>query len=152
MIISFLGHRNINNKEKIKQLVEKAVKENIPENDELLFYCGGYGDYDELCASVCRNIKKTLPTSKIIFITPYISPSQQQKIKYLLETKLYDEVIYPPIENTPQRFAISKRNEWIVERSDLIIAYIEHSFGGAYKTFLTAKRKNKKIISISLEL
>ena len=42
--------------------------------------------------------------------------------------------------------AISKRNEWMVDRADLIIAYIEHDYGGAYKTIRYAQRKNKSII------
>jgi hypothetical protein len=48
----------------------------------------------------------------------------------------------------PSKFAIIKRNEWIVEQSDLIVVYCLRSFGGAYNALKYAKRKNKKIIEL----
>ena len=38
-----------------------------------------------------------------------------------------------------------RRNEWMVRRSDVIVAYVLHSWGGAAKT-LDYARKKKKII------
>ena len=52
---------------------------------------------------------------------------------------------YPPIENVPLRYAISKRNEYMVEKADVIIAYVNHSWGGAATTLEYAKRKHKNI-------
>ena len=69
-------------------------------------------------------------------------------IKEMQENGFCDTSIYPPIERVPLRFAISKRNEWMMENADLIIAYITHSYGGAYKSLRVAKRKKKKIINI----
>ncbi len=43
----------------------------------------------------------------------------------------YDETTYPPPENTPLRYAISRRNKWLVAQADTIIAYIICSWGGA---------------------
>jgi len=61
---------------------------------------------------------------------------------------LCDMSIYPPIENVPLRFAILKRNEWMMKNADLIIAYVKRNYGGAYKSLQVAKRKKKKIINI----
>ena len=74
--------------------------------------------------------------------------SEQEKIKEMLNYGLYDSSIYPPIEKVPPKFAISKRNEWMITNSDLIIAYVNHNYGGAYKTLEIAKRRKKKIINI----
>ena len=57
----------------------------------------------------------------------------------------YDETVYPPLESVPRRYAILRRNEWMVRRSDVIVAYVLHSWGGAAKT-LDYARKKKKII------
>lgn len=65
------------------------------------------------------------------------------------KSKLYDSIIYPPIENTPPKFAIIKRNEWMVNKSDLIIAYVNRSYGGAYKSFAYAEKKKKTIINLA---
>ena len=59
-----------------------------------------------------------------------------------------DTSIYPPIEQVPPRFAISKRNEWMMANADLIIAYVNHEYGGAYQSLRVAKRRKKKIINI----
>ena len=66
----------------------------------------------------------------------------------MIEYGLYDSSIYPPIETVPPKFAITKRNEWMVSNADLIIAFVKHKYGGAYKTLTWAKRKNKKIINL----
>ena len=46
------------------------------------------------------------------------------------------------------RFAISKRNEWMVNHSDMVITCIAHNFGGAAKYADYAKRKNKEVINL----
>ena len=70
-----------------------------------------------------------------MLITPYL--------KNLTKNDIYDATIYPPIENVLPMYAIIKRNEWMVERADLIIAYVKYTYGGAYKTLNYAERKKK---------
>lgn len=41
----------------------------------------------------------------------------------------YDYLLYPSIENVPYRFAIAKRNEWMVEQADIIVSYTETQLG-----------------------
>ena len=67
----------------------------------------------------------------------------------MINSGLYDDSIFPPIEKTPLKFAISKRNEWMIKNSDLIIAYVNHTYGGAYKSLSTAIRMKKKILNIN---
>ena len=95
--------------------------------------------------------KKKIQNCEIIFVTPYITPSQQNKIKYLIDNKLYDDTIYPPLEDVLPRYAISKRNEWMIDQADLVIAFVAHEYGGAYKTLRYAERKKKKIIQLKKE-
>ena len=62
----------------------------------------------------------------------------------------YDGSVYPDLENTPPRFAIIKRNEWMIDKSDFLIAYVKNSFGGANKTLSYAKKRRKiKIINMA---
>ena len=55
----------------------------------------------------------------------------------------YDSTTYPPLEKVPPRYAIVKRNEWMVCESDVVISGVTHSWGGASKTLEFAQRKNK---------
>ena len=71
-----------------------------------------------------------------------------KKQDQLLKEKKYDTVIYPPLEKVPPRFAISKRNEWMIKQADAVIVYINHTYGGAYNSFLVARRNKKRIINV----
>ena len=84
---------------------------------------------------------------KVVYITPYLHPHQQEKMKEMKQYGYYDDFLYPPIENTPLRFAILKRNEWMMKNADVIIAYISHNYGGAYKSVQIARREKKRIIN-----
>ena len=52
--------------------------------------------------------------------------------EYVKSLGLYDESIYPPIENVPPKFAIAKRNEWMMTNADFIIVYVKYNRGGAF--------------------
>ena len=145
MIISFCGHSAFRENNEIQKdllnLLEKEIN-----GKEVVFYLGGYGNFDGFARKCCTLYKEKHSNAKLIFITPYLGKWLDERKDYL--TSQYDEIIYPDIENTPPKFAISKRNEWIVEKSDLIIAYVELHFGGAYNSLIHAKRKNKRFINL----
>ena len=148
MKIAFTGHSSISSSDRIKELVKNEIKINIEGESSITCYLGGYGDFDELCACACRELKKDFNAIELVYVTPYISLSEQAKIQALLKSNLYDSSIYPPIEGVPPRFAISKRNEWMMLDADLIIAFVTHSYGGAYTSLQFARRKGKRTINI----
>ena len=147
MTITFCGHSNClfsdEEKYELKQLLIKEIRK----NPTCKFYLGGYGDFDSLCLRTLRELKKEFQSIELIFITPYIDKnySKLEFAKYH-----YDDVIFPPIESVPRKFAILKRNEWMVDSTDLVIAYVKYSWGGAAKTLEYAKRKKVPIINIAL--
>lgn len=145
MIISFIGHRKIDNHDIIKTAIYEILL-SMRLNDDLIFYFGGYGDFDALCASVVKELKSVRSNVKSVFVTPYIGQSYNTKLKSILESNLYDEILYPEIENVPYKFAISARNKFIVNSSDLIISYVINSWGGAYSSLKHAEKLHKKII------
>lgn len=149
MIITFCGHSNClfsdEEKEKFKQLLIKKIRK----NPTCKFYLGEYGDFDSLCLRTLRELKTDCPDIELLFITPYLDKNYS---KLELAKYHYDDVIFPPIENVPRKFAILKRNEWMVEEADLVIAYVKYSWGGASKTLEHAKRKKKPIINLATNI
>ena len=149
MIITFCGHSNCffsdEEKEKLKQLLIKEIRK----NPTCKFYLGGYGDFDSLCLRTLRELKKEFQDIELIFITPYIDKnySKLEFAKYH-----YDDVIFPPLESVPRKLAILKRNEWMVEEADLVIAYVKYSWGGAAKTLKYAKKRKRQIINFSINI
>jgi len=147
MTISFAGHASIPSSPSIKE----AVKEQIYcllDSQHMICYLGGYGDFDRVCAQACRELKQERADIELVYVTPYMNLREQKKLTKLQHCDHYDAIIYPPIESTPPKFAISKRDEWMVTNADVIIAYVEHNFGGAYRSLQIAKRRKKKIINI----
>lgn len=150
MIISFAGHSILHNRERLREKLIEAICENLPVNEKVSFYCGGYGEFDILCAQTCHALKKPNINIEVLLITPYITEFHQKKLNQDPQIKeLYDAIVYPPLESVPLRYAIIRRNEWMMEQADLIIAFVTHTFGGAHKALLYAKRKKKKIINLS---
>lgn len=107
---------------------------------------GGYGNFDNEMCKILSKLKTNFSNIKIIFVTPYLSPSYS-KLKYA--DKYFDEIIYPPIESAPKKLAIIKRNEWMVDNCDLLIAHISHSWGGANKTLEYAIKRRKHYINFA---
>lgn len=101
------------------------------------FFLGGYGAFDRLCADVLRGLKGRYRHIRLVLVLPCLDSS--------LSREGYDETVYPPLESVPRRYAVLRRNVWMVQRSDVIVAYVLHSWGGAAKT-LDYARKKKKII------
>ena len=138
MIITFCGHSNYSFDDTVKEKLRGLLLQNIRKNPACKFYLGGYGDFDSLCLNILKEIKADFPAIELLLITPYLNDNYSK-----LETaKLYyDGIIYPPLENVPRQFCISKRNEWMVNEADFLIAFVKYSWGGAAKTLEYAKRK-----------
>ncbi len=148
MTITFIGHSLIPSSAGVKEAVKEQIRNNITDVKDVTCYLGGYGDFDAICARACKELKEECTNIDVVYVMPYISLSEQAKTKEMLRCGLCDTSIYPPIENVPPRFAISKRNEWMIANADLILAYVNHSYGGAYKSLQVAKHKRKKIVNI----
>ena len=148
MIISFAGHAFLPSNNDLKEIIKDQIRKNITSSDFITFYLGGYGAFDEICALACRELKKEYKNVELVYVTPYISLQKQDEIKKMKNLNLYDTSIYPPIENTPPKLAILKRNEWMMKNADLVIVYVDHNYGGAYRSLQVAKRSKKCIINI----
>ena len=147
MIITFCGHSDYietkQDEEKILNFLTQTVKDSPAE-----LYLGGYGAFDSFALKCGKKYKQAHPNTKLIFVTPYLTNNYQKN--YLEHQKaLYDEIIYPELEKVPLKFAISYRNKWMVEKADSIVAYIDHSHGGAYKTSKYAIKNNKPVFNLT---
>lgn len=138
MKITFCGHSEVTDMETVRCWLKNVTQYLIEEGGKV-FYLGGYGAFDHMAASVLYEKKKQYPYIKLILVLPYLNKK--------IDTTWYDATIYPPLESVPRRFAIPKRNQWMIEKADVVVSYVLHSWGGAATTLEYAIRKKKKIIS-----
>lgn len=137
MTVIFFGHREC--PPTIKPLLRTAIKNLLLTHKTIRFYVGDTGQYDAYCRSVLKElglnyavVLSKLPTKK----TDYID---------LSDTILPEGIV----ENGPPRFAIERRNKWMIEQSDFVICYLRHpEYGGTAKFVALAKRKGKTIINL----
>ena len=62
MIITFLGHSELNGSaDTLKKALENTILKNAVKTERLVFYCGGYGDFDRIALEACHSIKRLMP-------------------------------------------------------------------------------------------
>lgn len=137
MTVTFCGHRDITQYDAVKMWLNDCVEKLILEG-ATDFYLGGYGGFDNLAASVVWKLKEKYPSICSILVLAYLDRDT--------DASRYDQTTYPPLEKVPKRYAISRRNQWMVETADVVVAYVRHSWGGAAVTLEYARRKQKRII------
>ena len=137
MIVTFRGHREFSQEAEVRKWLFSVIEELI-QSGEKEFWHGGYGAFDSMAASVVWELKQKYPYIKSVLVLPYLN-------KKICITK-YDETLYPDLENVLPRYAISYRNRWMMEKADVVVAFVQHDWGGAAQTLKYAIRKQKRII------
>ncbi|MGO5116571.1 hypothetical protein ACTQ33_16520 [Candidatus Avoscillospira sp. LCP25S3_F1] len=111
MNVTFCGHSQITKEDKIASWL-RSVTQSLIEQGATTFFLGGYGEFDSLAASILREQKKKYPQIELVLVLAYLNTGRN--------TSGYDSTVYPPLETVPRRFAISHRNRWMVEASDVV--------------------------------
>lgn len=138
MICTFLGHRNTSStvKNDIKITIENLIKENVRE-----FYVGNNGNFDFLVQQALAEISTTQNISYAIVLS---RPNEAAL------SNNQNATIFPEgLENALPRFAIAKRNEWMLKKSKIVIAYTKSHFSNCYKWLEKAEKRGLKIINIA---
>lgn len=141
-ICVFFGHRTTHTD--LTERIADAAREAIKTYGITTFWCGGYGQFDFQASKAIRKLQLEFPEIQLERVLAYLDQP-------LSPFALYDSTIYPEgLEQVPRRFAISRRNRWMVSRCDLLICGIDHDFGGAYQAYLMAQRAGKTVWNIGM--
>ncbi len=109
------------------------------------FPIGRNGEFDEYAASAVKGVQRAVGkhNSELILVLPYKVAALKDYEKY------YDNIIIPDrVDGAHPKAAITLRNKWMVEQSDLVIVYIERDTGGAYVAMTYAEKLKKKCIHL----
>lgn len=150
MIITFCGHSQIfEDEDYIESLVLKEIEKEAC-SMPIVFYLGGYGDFDSIAKRVALKYKQTHIGTILTFVTPYLDDKylkRREPLKYG-----YDNIIYPDLEKFPRKYAIIERNKYMVKSADFVIVFVKYSLGGASKTFEYTKKLKKNYVNIADKL
>lgn len=143
MTCCFFGHKDTPSS--VYEKLEEAVENAIVENEVTSFLVGNQGQFDSMALSVLRKMKGKYPQISYNVVLAYMPTEKEEWNPYE-----YGETMLPEeIESVHPRYAISWRNKWMVNESDVVIAYITHSWGGAFRYVELAQKKGKAIINIA---
>ena len=96
---------------------------------------------------MCLTLKQGYPSIGVNLVVPYYQP---QLDSYEKEYRArFDDVIVPALESTPYQYRIVRANEYMVDRAETVIAYVNTPIGGAAKTLAYAKRKKTRIFYLA---
>ncbi len=119
-------------------------KELMTEHAYIEFLIGRNGEFDEYATSLIRRVRKAERNEwcDITLVLPYTVRDIEYYEGY------YDSVLIPSeLCREHPKHAITARNRYMVEISDLVIVYAEHA-GGAYDAMKYAQRMGKSVVKI----
>ena len=136
---TFFGHRD--SPSSIKADLYNAIEQLICNQCVDTFYVGTQGDFDRMVYAALVELRQRYSHINVYRVLAYMPKSS--------DADTADTIVPEGIENSHPRYAIVHRNNWMIDRSDYVIAYITHPTGGAYQAVERAKKKGKTIIAIS---
>lgn len=148
--VAFFGHRYIGNVAAVEEGLENTIFSLLRDKEYVDFLIGRNGEFDQLVSSAVLRCKKKYrdDNSSLVLMLPY--PTAEYLNNQCSYEDYYDdiEISYEASKAHPKA-AIQIRNREMVDRADLIVCYIEHNSGGAYRTVQHARKQGKTIINLA---
>lgn len=138
---TFFGHRDT--PWELETTFREVLIDLIENKRVTCFYVGHQGDFDRMAKTVLKQLKTGYP--HISYEVVLYSLSQGKH-----EGQDGTPTLFPEgLEEVPPRFALDRRNRWMVEHADYVVTYVVHSFGGAAKFKALAEQKGKTVINLA---
>ena len=136
----FFGHREVthNIRTKLKAIIEKLITEDGVTD----FYVGHQGQFDSMVYSVLKELKAKYTQIRYTVVLAYM-PDEHIKEMYGEDTLFPDG-----LESVPRKYAISKRNDWMIQQSAFAVCYVYKITGGAAKFREKAEKKGLRVVDV----
>ena len=143
-VCTFFGHSNATRElePRIREVIEHLIREKHAD----CFYVGNNGSFDYMVRKVLKELATKHPHIRYSVVLAYLPQGKDE-----LNIFDYSDTIYPEgLEGVHPRYAICKRNEWMIEKADVVVTYVTHDYGGANRYKKLSMRKKKRIIELSV--
>jgi len=134
----FIGHRDA--PPSILPKLRETVERHIIEYGVEEFVVGKYGSFDRLAAQAGREAKQCHPEIRLTLLLPYYDPTKNFELPSGFDGSLYPD----GLENVPRRAVIVRANQYMVCRSDYLIAYDAGRIGNTRKLVEYARHREWK--------
>lgn len=140
MVCTFFGHSDCYglDPKTLREGIEKLILSGVD-----TFYVGHQGHFDAMVISTLSQLTELYPNISYSVVLAYLPTQKDGHDEY------HGRSLYPEgLETVHPRFAIERRNKWMIERADHCLCYINHTHGGAYKFARMAKRKGLAVFNL----
>ncbi len=115
--------------------IEKLIHQGVD-----TFYVGNQGQFDSAVYRCLKTLRSQYQQIHMFVVLAYL-PIPGQECRNLEDT------MYPEIEGHP-KFAITRRNRWMIAQADYCLCYVNQTWGGAYQFAKIAKEKGLTVINL----
>lgn len=134
----FVGQNKIYGGE-VKEVLIKNIMQLVEKNNVTDFLVGKYGRFEMLCAVVISELKNIYSQLTLSIVVPYEVPSPVR------DTHLYycncDNIYSADIpKSIPPRHAVMKTAQFMIDRSDFLVCYVENELDRAHKALKYAQK------------
>ena len=143
MTCTFFGHRDTPNK--IEPKLRLTLIDLIENKKVNLFYVGNHGNFDVMVMKNLKLLNLCYPHIRFFVVLAFM-PGKSNDFMYNKDV----DTIYPEcLDNTPPKYAIPKRNRWMIDNSDYVVTYVKHPVGGAAVFKNLAEKKKKTVLNLA---
>ena len=140
MVCTFFGHSECYglDKDVLRNAIEDLIKQGTTE-----FLVGNHGQFDGMVFSCLQDLSKDYPEISYSVALAYLPTHKEEYDIY------HGHSFYPEgQENGPAKFAIERRNRYLIDSAGVCLCYVNHTFGGAYKFTRMAKNRGLQVINL----
>lgn len=148
--VSFFGHRYIDNYFTVEKKLEELIRGLLESKNYVEFLVGRDGEFDQIVASTVKVVKRSIgdDNSALVWVMAY--PKAEYSNNEESFDDYYDEIeICEASNHCHFKSAIQVRNRNMVDRSDLVVCFVERVSGGAYSTLQYARKQEKQVINLA---
>ncbi len=137
---TFFGNKNT--PIEVLPYLRRIIIDLIENENVNYFYVGNHGAFDYMVRDVLKELKLKYQNINYRVVLAYLENKNDGYIDY-------SDTIYPDgLESTPLKYAIIKRNNWMISKSNYVVTYIKNKYGNAIMYKELAIKKGKIVIEI----
>ena len=138
-VCTFFGHSECYGLDAavLRSAIEKLINQGVDE-----FLVGNQGQFDGMVHSCLKSLRAQYPDIRYSVVLAYL-PTKKAEWEDMSDT------MYPEgMEEVHPKFAIERRNRYLIDSADICLCYVNHTFGGAYKFARIAKKSGLQILNL----
>ena len=122
MTCTFFGHASFikSIEEELKLKITSLINQGVSQ-----FYVGNNGLFDLTVQTILAELSRKRTDFNYSVVLSRLNEASL--------TKDQSKTLFPyGLEKSLPRFAISKRNEWLIDNSDLVVCFVTHNYSNSY--------------------